>query len=275
MKATINLFGIMNHSSKMIRRWHLMLMLLCVQAVTVGAATGFMFEQTPGGLRVIGYDGPGGAVQIPLSHNGDPVISIGSSTFFVASLSTQFTSVVIPSSITSIEPLAFLGLDGVPIIFTGPAPEIDQETFTGVDNPIIRAPGDQTGFRGSQWQNVPIVLGGFDFWRFENGFDLLRDTPETIVPGLGVTLFEVYAFNLDLSSTEPVQTVQTRWLGGQLTLEFFAGRDDIQYSVQVSQDLLQWSASAHQPTDSNGFTRHSFPASSFNGFIRVVITPVP
>jgi hypothetical protein len=64
----------------------------------------FLCTTNDGAITIIGYTGPGGAVSIPSTANGWPVIAIGNSAF--ASLS-DMTSVTIPNSVTNIGETAF------------------------------------------------------------------------------------------------------------------------------------------------------------------------
>ncbi|MCD8481511.1 MAG: hypothetical protein LR015_01835 [Verrucomicrobia bacterium] len=189
--------------------------------------------------------------------------------------SQVITSVTLPTSITNIEPLAFVGLDDAFIFFTGPAPVIDEESFSGVDNPIIRAPADQPGYDAPEWQDVPIVLGGFDFWRFENGFNLQSDLANTILADSGVSLLQAYAFNLDLSTSLQAQIPTAQLTAGQLQINFFADRSDVSYVIEFSTNLTNWTPLVPTAPDVNGISSNTLPLSNGKGFIRIGLTLTP
>jgi uncharacterized repeat protein (TIGR02543 family) len=65
---------------------------------------GIILAPIAGGYAVTGFTGTATEVIIPGIYNGEPVTSIGNSSFF----DKQRTSIFIPSSITSIEPQAFM-----------------------------------------------------------------------------------------------------------------------------------------------------------------------
>jgi hypothetical protein len=73
-------------------------------AQTTGAtADGFEYSDSGGAVTITGYTGVGGAVTIPGTIVGDPVTTIG----FEAFADSNLTGVTIPTSVTSIESLAF------------------------------------------------------------------------------------------------------------------------------------------------------------------------
>jgi BspA type Leucine rich repeat region (6 copies) len=77
------------------------MMLLLASAVAAQAQ--FDFVTNNGTITITAYTGPGGAVVIPATTNGLPVVSVGSSAF----LGTSITSVTIPDSVISIADYAF------------------------------------------------------------------------------------------------------------------------------------------------------------------------
>ena len=67
-------------------------------------SAGLIFEDIGGSYSVTGYEGTGGDVVIPETHNGLPVTSIGANAFYDC---RDLTSVTIPDSVTSIGGSAF------------------------------------------------------------------------------------------------------------------------------------------------------------------------
>jgi VCBS repeat-containing protein len=72
--------------------------------LNVAAVTGFSTTTSGGNITIIGYTGTGGAVVIPATIGGLPVVAIGDSAF---QGKATVTSIIIPSSITSIGAYAF------------------------------------------------------------------------------------------------------------------------------------------------------------------------
>jgi hypothetical protein len=73
-------------------------------ALPMLAQAQFTYTTNSGAITITGYTGSGGAVVIPATTNGYPVISIGNSAF---EGNLNMTSVIIPDSVTSIGYLAF------------------------------------------------------------------------------------------------------------------------------------------------------------------------
>ena len=82
--------------------------------MNAGVATDFIFDPITG--TITGYIGSGGAVTIPSTINGKPVINIGESAFQSC---TSLTSVTIPDSVTSIRDAAFNGCTSLTSVMIG------------------------------------------------------------------------------------------------------------------------------------------------------------
>ncbi|MBN2107933.1 MAG: DUF1566 domain-containing protein [Deltaproteobacteria bacterium] len=102
--------------------------------VTVTAAfdiaptpSGFIYTASGGNITIIGYAGPGGAVVIPATIEGIPVVGIGEGAFAYC---TGLTSVSIPNSVTSIGGGAFEYCTGLTAAyFFGNAPTMGTSVF--------------------------------------------------------------------------------------------------------------------------------------------------
>ena len=94
-------------------------------------SAGLVFEDIGGSYSVTGYEGTGGEVVIPETHNGLPVTSIGDYAFEDC---TSLTSVTIPDSVTSIGGRAFYGcksLESITLPFVGATKEGTSYTHFG------------------------------------------------------------------------------------------------------------------------------------------------
>ena len=76
----------------------------------------FYYEEFNGAIKIMCYDGAGGAVVIPPAIDGMPVESIG----FAAFADTGITSVVIPGSVSKIGDYAFANCTGLTSIDVAP-----------------------------------------------------------------------------------------------------------------------------------------------------------
>ena len=79
-------------------------------SVTATSLGDYTFTTSSGAITITGYIGAGGAVTIPATIGGLPVVAIGISAFYGR---TGLTSVSIPSSVTSIGDGAFYGCTGL------------------------------------------------------------------------------------------------------------------------------------------------------------------
>jgi hypothetical protein len=64
----------------------------------------FIYTTNNGAITIMGYAGPGGAVEIPTAIDGLPVTSVGAYAF---SQNTNLTSITIPGSVTNIGTYGF------------------------------------------------------------------------------------------------------------------------------------------------------------------------
>ncbi|MCD8341519.1 MAG: leucine-rich repeat domain-containing protein, partial [Clostridiales bacterium] len=75
-------------------------------ATTSTTNSGYTYTLSDGAATITGYDGDGGAVTVPASLDGYPVVAIGDSAFAGC---TQLTSITLSEGITSIGQWAFYG----------------------------------------------------------------------------------------------------------------------------------------------------------------------
>ena len=96
IKARTEALPVLVHRMKTLRPLHCLLLLLALPAVVPAQ---FLYEINSGAIIITKYTGSGGAVAIPSTMTGLPVMRIGSHAF---SASYNLTSVTIPDSVTDI-----------------------------------------------------------------------------------------------------------------------------------------------------------------------------
>jgi len=108
------------------------------------APSAFTYTVSGGLVTITGYTGAGGAVTVPSTIAGDPVVAIGANAFASHS---SITSVTIPNSVTSIGASAFASdANLVSITFLGNAPTVSSTAFQGDSSASITYFSGTTGW---------------------------------------------------------------------------------------------------------------------------------
>ena len=76
-------------------------------------------------------------------------------------------------------------------------------------------------------------------WLITKGFRTSQDMSETL-PGSEASILISYALGMDPYETGPAKMPLVEFTKGQLAMRFFAGRPDVDYKVEVSDDLSEW-----------------------------------
>jgi hypothetical protein len=130
--------------------------------------------------------------------------------------------------------------------FAGNAPTVDRDLAKSL-LPLLQIYhfNGKTGFTSPTWYGYPTVNMGNETpvssWLIGNGLpfdsDLNSDPNQD-----GVNLLMAYALDLDPNKNLAGSMPNAVIAGNQMSLRFFAGRAGLTYSVQVSEDMLHWSA---------------------------------
>ena len=88
----------------------LLIILFLLPTARAAQENGFRFRSIGAGAEILGYTGPGGAVTIPVTLGGTPVLSIGTYAFFER---PDLTSVVLPTQVKAIKGSAFEACTGL------------------------------------------------------------------------------------------------------------------------------------------------------------------
>jgi hypothetical protein len=156
------------------------------------------------------------------------------------------TSVSIPAGVTSLASGAFHYCGGLKsAIFMGSAPTMGGSVFdyTASGFTVFYFNG-KTGFSSPRWYGYPAVNMGdsspFPPWLLTNGFAYNTDL-QSDPDGDKVSLLMAYALNLDpkanLSGLMPRPVIAAN----RMSLTFYTGSIGINYSVEASDDLRDWS----------------------------------
>ncbi len=132
---------------------------------TVSPPVPFTYTTNNGTITITGYTGSSGAVTVPGAINGYPVTSIGN----VAFSETNVTSVMIPSSVTSIAQLLFDGpnLTAITVATNNPVfSSVAGVLFDKNQDTLIECPG---GLAGSYTiPNSVTTIAETAFWQCRN-----------------------------------------------------------------------------------------------------------
>lgn len=258
----------------------------------------FDYSIANGEVTITAYNGPGGDVTIPDTIEGLPVTSIGDHAFFDSGL----TSVMIPTSVTSIGADAFENCDSLASVsipfsvtsigdyafndssvltsatFLGNAPSMGSSVFDNVASGFtVYYSSGSTGFTSPKWMDYPAVATGggspLATWLSAYGLSPMADLLSTPNHD-GVSLLMDYALALDPTANESASLPEAVHAGNQLSMSFYAGRTDVIYTVLASTDLSTWTTTGvtMSALDDNDIVTASVPASGSAGFLKLMVS---
>jgi len=120
-----------------------------------------------------------------------------------------------------------------------------------------------------------IIPTDIQTWLANNNLSSLKDLDQDL-NGDGVTLLMAYALNLDANQTNANKIPEPQLNNGVLSLTYYALRPDINYQIETSADLQNWSIPSgvtYSAPDANGLVTASVtipPGGSI--FIQLVVT---
>ncbi|MCH1419420.1 MAG: leucine-rich repeat domain-containing protein [Akkermansiaceae bacterium] len=138
------------------------------------------------------------------------------------------------------------------ILFKGDAP-VDLAGLNGLrnneDKTIYFFAGAQ-GFSSPTWDVFgdgrtvfnTVEIGSLEpveEWLIAKGLAISQAMGETL-PGSSVSILMSYALGMDPYEIDPTKMPSVEFFDGQLATRFFAGRSDVNYKVEVSEDLSEW-----------------------------------
>ena len=155
----------------------------------------FTFRHVSGGLEVTGYTGTATAVDIPATHDGFPVVSIGDGAF-AGSFALRLTSVTIPNSVTNIGERAFQDNQLTSVTIPNGVTSIGTWAFMRNQLTTVTIPSSVTVLGSSAFENnqltsvtIPNSVTSMGNSTFRNN-QLTSVTIPSSVTSTGVSTFE-------------------------------------------------------------------------------------
>jgi len=138
------------------------------------------------------------------------------------------------------------------ILFKGDAP-VDLAGLNGLrnnENKTIYFFAGAQGFSSPTWDVFgdgrtvfnTVEIGSLEpveEWLITKGLRISQDMSETL-PGSSVSILMSYALGMDPYEADSTKMPSVEFFDGQLATRFFAGRSDVNYKVEVSEDLSEW-----------------------------------
>jgi hypothetical protein len=191
---------------------------------------------------------------------------------------TGLLSLTIPNSVASIGDSAF---DGCSLLasayFKGNAPTMGEDVFGYThSNFAVYYFNGKTGFTSPTWNGYAAVNNGdptpMNLWLAANGFPSTTDLKSEPNHD-GVSHLMAYALNLDLNRNPGGSMPKQVIASNQMTLTFYAGRNDVTYTVQASADLHAWSTAGVTVSDPDANNRRtaSVPITGGSRYLRLVV----
>ena len=166
------------------------------------------------------------------------------------------TSVTFPPAVNSIGDKAFSGCSTLLYAnFNGDAPATMGSAVFEVNAPgfMVYYSSSSSGFTSPLWLGYPAFLVGSGVapvtsWLISHGLPTNSDL-QSDANGDGVNLLMAYALNLNPDQNLSASTPRPVVSASQLSLSFFAGSSGVTYGVEVSTDLVHWSANGVSSSD--------------------------
>lgn len=203
------------------------------------------------------------------------VIGIGNYAFTTCS---SLTKVTISASVTNIGSYAFNNCYRlINATFVGNAPAMGTGVFQGVARGFkVYYLNGSTAFTSPTWLGYPAVNFGnltpVGSWLLSQGFPYSSSLQEDS-NGDGVNLLMAYALNLDPNHYLGGSLPQPVFAPGQMSLSFYAGREDVTYAVETSADMKSWSTNGVtlSAPDTNQIRTATVNGAGPSGFLRLSV----
>lgn len=110
-------------------------------------------------------------------------------------------------------------------------------------------------------------------WLITKGLRISQDMSQTL-PGSRASVLMSYALGMDPYETDATKMPSVDFADGQLAMKFFAGRPDVDYKVEMSDELSRWQESGVtlSAADDRGIKTASSAAGASGTFMRLVLS---
>lgn len=211
-------------------------------------------------------------VRVNMSHQ---VADIGEWAFAYC---TSLTGVLIPATVIDIREYAFAYCNSLTeVYFTGDQPILGHAAlFTTASGLTVYYFDGKAEFTFPTWlgnQSVNMgVKNSMKLWLIDQRLPYNSD-PTGDPDNDGVSLLVAYALGLNPSNNPIGQLPQVQLAGESMSLRFHAGKKDVDYRVETSTDLRNWSAEGVMLSgpDGDGFRVGTVAVDEPNRFMRLAL----
>jgi len=191
---------------------------------------------------------------------------------------SQLQKLVLPSGLTSMGQHVIRESSSVKFLeFRGVAPVLHEEMFLlNSPNLTVYVHEGLSGFDFNEPDGVPVVTvpsgESADFLQWHKENEVTYGTGLETDLG-GVSLLVAYALDIDLSRPVPDQLPAIQMQGEAVSLEYFAGRPDIDYVFESSVNLNKWERPENltSSTDDRLLKTASVPRLPRKQFLRIAV----
>jgi hypothetical protein len=181
--------------------------------------------------------------------------------------------VTVPETVTAISQNAFSNCAKITAIrFMGNSPTWGSSGYT---HPEILYFDGKSGFGAATWNGFTATNVGqptpVGLWLVSHGLPYDHDLQDT-TPGIPLLL--AYGLGIAPDSTNAAALVPvSKIVGDTISLTYFAGRSDLQYTPQHSSNLVDWKREGItiSAPDAKGFRTASYPRSGGVNFMRLKV----
>ena len=192
---------------------------------------------------------------------------------------TSLARITIPATITSIGHQAFYSCTNLTqASFAGNAPVMGPNVFDFTASGFtVNYFNNQTGFSTPNWNGYATANMGaatsVASWLIGNSLPYdanLQSTPS----GDGISLLMAYALNLDPKQNLSGSLPKSALADGQLRLAYYAGNNDVRYTVESSSDLQHWSTDgvSNSAPDGNHISTATVNMTGTRRYMRLVVS---
>jgi hypothetical protein len=198
----------------------------------------------PAGLTTIGYAAFSDCAKLTSVSFPASVHTTGFHAFY----NCEITEATLPPGLASMGNALFASCPITKVTFLGNAPPIPVDPSLFAKSTTVYYYEGRTGFTSPTWAGYPTVKlpqpGTAPTWL---GFQGLPPDADWESPPAGsgstVPLITSYALNLDPHRKPESQLPRPQIVGNELRLSYYAGRSDVNYIIETSSDLKQWTSS--------------------------------